>query len=91
MQSDPNILIEKNRQLIHSEGLKVVSHTQRDDGEWVLHSLMIENCDAPFKFKRQGNYKSLKAARVNVTYYPVEEVVAGISFEVMKVVRIKRA
>lgn len=90
MKSDPNKLIEKNRQLIHSELLKVISHSQRDAGEWVLHSLMLEGCNVPFKFKRKGNYQNLKGARVNVTYYPTEETVAGISFEVMKVVRIKR-
>lgn len=90
MRSDPKKLVEKNQNLIHSELLKVISHTQRDDGEWVLHSLMVEGCDVPFKFKRQGQYKTLKGARVNMTYYAEQEVVAGISFEVMKVVRIKR-
>ena len=90
MQSDPKKLVEKHQNLIHSELMKVVSHTQRDDGDWVLHSLMVEGCDTPFKFKRQGKYQSLKGARVNMTYYPQEEVVAGIPFEVMKVVRIKR-
>ncbi|MBX2848690.1 MAG: hypothetical protein KTR16_10230 [Acidiferrobacterales bacterium] len=70
--------------------MKVISHTQRDQDEWVLHSIMVEGCDVPFKFKRKGNYQSLKGARVNITYYPTEETVAGISFEVMKVVRIKR-
>lgn len=90
MQSDPNKLIEKNRKLIHSELVKVISHTQREQGEWIVHSIMIENCDVPFKFKRKGHYQSLKGARVNITYYPVEETVAGIPFEVMNVVRIKR-
>lgn len=91
MRSDPNKLIEKNRQLIHSESMRVVSHSQREAGEWVLHSLMVEGCDVPFKFKRKDNYKSLKGARVNMTYYAEQEEVAGIPFEVMKVVRIKRA
>lgn len=90
MQSDPKKLIEKNQQLIHSELVKVISHTQRDEADWVIHSVMIEGCDVPFKFKRQGKYQSLKGARVNMTYYPEQETVAGIPFEVMKVVRIKR-
>jgi hypothetical protein len=51
---------------------------------------MVEGCDVPFKFKRKGKYLSLKGARVNITYYPEQQVVAGIAFEVMKVVRIKR-
>lgn len=90
MQSDPKKLTEKNKSLIHSELMKVVTHTQRDSGEWVLHTVMIEGCDVPFKFKRKGNYQSLKGARVNITYYRDEESVAGMPFEIMKVVRIKR-
>lgn len=90
MQSDPKKLVAKNEKLTHSELLKVVSHNQRDHGEWVLHSVMVEGCDTPFKFKRKGNYQNLKGARVNMTYYPEQEVVAGITFEYMKVVRIKR-
>lgn len=91
MNSDPRKLVENNDKLIHSELMKVVSHVQRDQGEWVLHSVMVEGCDAPFKYKRKSKYQSLKGARVNITYYPATEVVAGINFEVMKVVRIKRA
>ena len=90
MQSDPKKLVEKNQNLNHSELLKVVSHIQREQGDWILHSLMIEGCEVPFKFKRKGKYLSLKGARVNITYYPEQETVAGMNFEVMKVVRIKR-
>lgn len=91
MQSDPKKLIEKHQNLTHSEAVKVTSHVQRGAGDWVLHTLMIEGCDVPFKFKRQGKYKSLKGARVNMTYYPEQETVAGMEFEVMKVVRVKRS
>lgn len=90
MYSDPQRLIKNNRQLIHSELMKVVSHVQREQGDWVLHTVMIEGCDVPFKFKRKDNYQSLNGARVNMTYYSEQEVVAGLNFEVMKVVRIKR-
>lgn len=90
MKSDPKKLVEKNNSLNHSDLLKVVSHVQREQGEWILHTLMIEGCDVPFKFKRKGKYLSLKGARVNITYYPEQESVAGIKFDVMKVVRIKR-
>ena len=89
-QSDPKKLVEKNQKLIHSELQKVISHTQREQGEWVLHSIMIEGCNVPFKFKRKDKYQNLKGARVNITYYPTEETVSGITFEIMKVVRIKR-
>lgn len=90
MQSDPKKLVEKNKNLTHSELLKVISHTQREQGDWVLHTVMVEGCDVPFKFKRKGNYQNLKGARVNMTYYTEQETVAGMTFEVMKVVRIKR-
>jgi 50S ribosomal subunit-associated GTPase HflX len=63
---------------------------QREQGEWILHTLMVEGCDVPFKFKRKGKYLSLKGARVNITFYPEQQVVAGITFEVMNVVRITR-
>ncbi len=91
MKSDPDELLEKNRKLIHSENKKVVSHVQRENGDWHLHTLMIEGTNIPFKFKRKQAYKSLKGARVNITYYPDEEKVAGMPFEIMKIVRIKRA
>ncbi|PCJ12050.1 MAG: hypothetical protein COB04_18270 [Gammaproteobacteria bacterium] len=90
MKSDPKKLIEKNQELTHSELMKVTSHVQREQGEWISHTVMVEGCEVPFKFKRKGNYHSLKGARVNMTYYPAQETVAGIEFDVMKVVRIKR-
>ncbi len=88
-QSDPDKLVKKHQELTHSELVKVVSHVQRDKGEWVLNTVMIEDCDVPFKYKRKQQYKSLKGARVNMTYYPSVEVVAGMDFEIMNVVRIK--
>lgn len=91
MKSDPKKLIEKHKNLTHSDEMKVVSHVQREQGDWILHTLMIENCDVPFKFKRKGNYKSLKGARVNLTYYSEQEIVAGMAFDIMKVVRVKRS
>lgn len=91
MQSDPQKLLKKNQNLTHSEMQKVVSHVQRDEDDWVINTVMIEGCDVPFKFKRKEHYKNLKGARVNLTYYPSNENVAGIPFEVMNVVRIKIA
>ena len=90
MKSDPQKLVAKNPNLTHSDSMKVVSHVQREQGDWILHSVMVEDCDVPFKFKRKGKYQSLKGAKVNMTYYPEQEMVAGLSFEVMRVVRIKR-
>ena len=52
---------------------------------------MIDGYDVPFKYKRKKEYKDLKGQRVNLTYYPTIETVAGTEFEVMKVVRIKIA
>ena len=90
MQSDPDKLIKKHQELTHSELVKVVSHVQRDTNEWIINTVMIEDCEVPFKFKRKQQYKDLKGARVNITYYPSVEVVAGMDFDIMNVVRIKR-
>ena len=91
MQSDPDKLIKKHQELTHSDGVKVLSHVQRDKAEWVLNTIMIEDCEVPFKYKRKQQYKSLKGATVNMTYYASVEVVAGMDFEIMNVVRIKRS
>lgn len=86
-----NKLLKTHQKLVHSEMVRVVSHVQRDTKEWVLNTLMIEDCEAPFKYKRKKMYKNIKGQRVNLTYYPEIESVAGIEMEVMKVVRIKIA
>lgn len=52
---------------------------------------MIEGCEIPFKYKRPRKYKNLQGQRVNLTYYPSTETVAGMDFEVMNVVRIRVA
>ncbi|UTV26647.1 hypothetical protein [Photobacterium atrarenae] len=91
MKSPVDKLLQGHAQLVHSEALKVYSHTQREDGDWILHTLMIDGCDAPFQFRRKKKYQSLKGCPVNMTYYPSIETIAGFEMEVMKVVRIKRA
>lgn len=87
--SSPEKLLKKHQQLNHTDTLKICSHVQRDQEEWVLHTLMVEGIEAPFKFKRKQNYKSLIGQRVNMTYYRDEESIAGLPMEVMRVVRIK--
>ena len=82
-------LIKTHEKLIHSEQLKVVSHVQRDTKDWILNTVMIEGYNVPFKYKRKKMYKNIKGQRVNLTYYPAKETVAGIDMEIMKVVRIK--
>lgn len=89
MRSDPDHLTKKHQKLTQSDHMKVASHVQREDGEWYLNTLMIEAYDVPFKYRRKQRYKDLKGQRVNLTYYPVTETVAGLDCEVMKVVRIK--
>ena len=91
MPSDAKQLTDKHASLTQTENVVVVSHVQRDEGEWIRHTLMLESIDVPFIFRRKKQYRSLKGARVNLTYYPIEETVAGIPFEAMKVVRIKRS
>ena len=86
-----NKLLNTHQKLVHSESVKVLSHVQRDDKEWIINTLMIEGCEVPFKYKRKKMYRNIKGQRVNLTYYPATETVAGIEMEVMKVVRIKVA
>lgn len=84
-------LVAKHSGLTLSEDKKVVSHIQRDDGEWIQNTVMIEDCDVPFKYRRKKKYKNLKGALVNLSYYPETKVIAGLEFETMKVVKISRA
>ena len=71
--------------------LKVASHVQREEGDWIINTLMVEGCEAPFKYKRKRAYKSLQGQRVNLTYYPGTESVAGFELEVMNIVRVRVA
>jgi len=91
MKTDPEKLLKKHEKLVHSDMAKVTSHVQREKEGWFLNALMIEGCEIPFKYKRSKKYKSLQGQRVNLTYYPATESVAGLEFEVMNVVRIRIA
>lgn len=91
MISDPDKLTKKHKELVHSDMLKVTSHVQRNKGDWIINTIMVEGCDAPFRYKRKRAYKNITGQRVNLTYYPDVETVAGLEFEVMNVVRIKIA
>lgn len=91
MSSDVDKLLKKNEKLNQLDGVKVLSHVQRDDEGWVLNTLMLEGYDVPFKYRRKKLYKSLEGAPVNLTYYPELEKVAGMDFETMKVVRIRKS
>lgn len=84
-------LLEQHPGLTHSEQMKVVSHVQREDDEWLVNTLMLEGLDVPFRFKRKKRYRSLQGALVNITYYPETEIVAGMEFEYMKIVRIRQS
>ena len=89
VQNDPEKLLKKHADLVHSEMLRVASHVQRNEGDWIVNTLMVEGCTAPFRFKRQQPYRNLEGQRVNLTYYAETETVGGMEFEIMKVVRIR--
>lgn len=89
--SDPDKLVKKNQNLNQLDSVKVLSHVQRESGEWFVNTIMLDGYDVPFKYKRKKLYKSLQSAYVNLTYYPQTEQVAGMEFEMMKVVRIRRS
>jgi len=82
-------MLEKHKNLIQSDFQKVSSHVQREEDDWFINTIMIEGVDVPFKYKRKQPYKSLKGQRINITYYPHVENVAGFEIEVMNIVRIK--
>jgi len=89
MKSPVKDLLSNHQKLTHSDMMKVESHVQRAEGDWYINTLMIEGYDVPFKYKRKKLYKRLNGQRVNLTYYPATEEVAGFKMEVMNVVRIK--
>lgn len=91
MASSPDKLLRSHHALVHSDNRKVLSHVQRVSGDWYLNTLMIEGCEAPFRYRRKQPYKNLEGQRVNLTYYPTRENVGGFSMEVMKVIRIRIA
>jgi hypothetical protein len=91
MKSDVDKLLKKNDQLNQLDLVKVISHVQREGDGWVVNTVMLEGYDVPFKYSRKKKYRSLQGAPVNVTYYPQIEQVAGMDFEVMKVVRIRKS
>ena len=88
-QSDPDKLLKKHTELIHSTDMKVASHVQRREGEWIINTIMIEGYDVPFRYKRKKEYKNVKGVRVNMTYYADTVPVAGFDMQIMTVVRIK--
>ncbi len=89
--SDVKKLLKKHQQLNQLDTVKVVSHVQRDKDDWVINTIMLEGYDVPFKYRRKTVYKSLKGARVNLTFYPESETIGSVIFEVMNVVRIRRS
>jgi len=91
MKSESDKLIKAHKQLNQLNAVKVTSHVQRDSGEWVINTLMLEGYDVPFKYNRKKRYKNLEGAPVNLTYYAQTENVAGMEFEIMTVVRLRRS
>ena len=91
MYSDPDKLTKKHRELIHSEMMKVTSHVQRKekDSDWIMNTIMVEGWEVPFRFKRKKQFKNVKGARINMTYYRSIEIIGGMEMEVMNVVRVK--
>ncbi|MBN7818364.1 hypothetical protein KJY73_01480 [Bowmanella sp. Y26] len=84
-------MLERHPNLTHSVDMKVRSHVQREEDDWLVNTLMLEGLDVPFKFRRKKRYRSLQGALINITYYPDTELVAGMEFEYMKIVRIRQS
>lgn len=88
---DPDKLLKQHEKLVHTENVTVTSHVQREEGDWFINTVMIQDIEVPFRYKRKKKYKDLTGARVNLTYYPDSLNVGGMQMEIMSVVRIKRA
>jgi len=91
MKSDVHKLLKKHEQLNHLDSVKVTSHVQRESGDWIVNTLMLEGFDVAFKYNKKKRYKNLEGASVNLTYYAQTKQVAGMEYEFMKVVRIRRS
>ncbi|WDE03568.1 hypothetical protein SG34_019570 [Thalassomonas viridans] len=89
MKTASEKLLDKHQKLVHTEGVKVLSHVQRQQDDWIINTLMLDGVEVPFKYKRKQQYKSLAGQRINITYYPATETVAGFDIEVMNIVRIR--
>ena len=60
MKSETDKLISKHGQLNQSDNMKVVSHVQREEDDWIRHTVMLEGIDVPFIYRRKKQYQSLK-------------------------------
>ena len=49
----------------------------KNEGDWIVNTLMVEGCTAPFRSKRKQAYKNTRGQRVNLTYYPGSETVGS--------------
>ena len=90
-RKDVDTMLDRHAELVQSDNMRVRTHVQREQGEWILNTLTLEGHEVPFRYKRKRRYRSLEGARVNLTYYPATTSVAGIVMEVMQVVRIRRS
>jgi hypothetical protein len=89
--SDVKKLLNKHGKLNQLDMATVISHVQRETFDWVLNTIMLEGYDVPFRYRRKKTYKTLRGARVNLTYYPETKSIGGVDFETMTVVRIRRS
>lgn len=89
MKYPVEIMLQKHNQLVHCESMQVTSYVQRFNGECMLNTLMMDGYDCPFKYCREYKYRNLKGKRVELSYYPMIEVIAGSEVDLMKVVQIK--
>ena len=74
-------MLDRHAELVQSDNMRVRTHVQREQGEWILNTLTLEGHEVPFRYKRKRRYRSLEGARVNLTYYPATTSVAGIVME----------
>jgi hypothetical protein len=48
MQTEPEKLLKQHAKLVHTGMLKVTSHVQRDEGDWIVNTLLVEGYEVSF-------------------------------------------
>jgi hypothetical protein len=91
LKTEIDNLLQKHQKLNQLDFVKVVSHVQRKSNGWILNTILLDGYDVPFKYSRKTAYRNLEGTRINLTYYPQNESIAGLEIETMKVVRIRKA
>ena len=57
MTSETDKLLKEHGKLNQLDSVKVISHVQRESGDWIINTLMLDGYDVPFKYSRKEQYR----------------------------------